>query len=248
MNRMRLAAGVVLGVTIVAAFVPLFLGPVDLPTAQHHLLHAALIAGALIAALLFTAPSHKTGAAHYGWLLVAILSPVAVMTLMWPSEYAWFEQHPGGHVLEHLSIIGFAFATGYAGQRYAAGIGWATGLSLLFMAIASAWGFGVAPAATGGTLAANVLTRSAVANNATGDSGAPDLARGAAVFSQNCAVCHGAQGAGGEGPSLKGERTRKDLQQAQQWIMNPGAPMPKLFPGTLSRADVRDVAAYVETL
>lgn len=247
MKNMRLAAGGLLGLTIVAALVPLFLGSVDLPTAQHHLLHAALIAGALISALLFAAPSHKTGAAHYGWLLVAILSPVAVMMLMWPSEYAWFERHPGGHVLEHLSIIGFAFATGYAGQRYAAGIGWVTGLSLLFMAIASAWGFGVAPAATG-ALAANVPARSAVASDAGSNSGPPNVVRGAALFSQNCAVCHGVQGAGGEGPSLKGEKTRKNLQQAQQWIMNPGAPMPKLFPGTLSRADVRDVAAYVETL
>ncbi|MHB8146445.1 MAG: c-type cytochrome [Vulcanimicrobiaceae bacterium] len=247
MKRQRIVASAILGITIVGALVPLVRGAVELPIAQHHLLHAALIAGGLLSALLFAAPSRERGAGHYGWLLLAVLSPIAAMMLMWPSEYAWFEQHPGGHVIEHLGIVGFGFATGYAGQRYAAGIGWATGLSLLAMAVASAWGFGVAPAATAGILANN-LPQAAGVTVAHNVSGPADVAHGAKLFSQNCAVCHGAHGGGGEGPSLHGERTRKDLQQAQQWIMNPSPPMPALFPGTLSRADVRDVAAYIETL
>jgi mono/diheme cytochrome c family protein len=237
MNKQRVAGWVVLGFTVAVSIVPLVRGAVDLPTARHHMLHAALIAGALISALLLAKPSRDTSAGHYGWLLLAIFSPLAGMMLMWPSEYTWFERHPGGHALEHLGLVGLGFLTGYAGQRYAAGIGWASGLSLFFMALASAWGFGIAPAAT-----------IAATPGASTVSGAPDPAHGSKLFSQNCAVCHGALGVGGDGPSLKGEKARKNFQQAQAWIMNPNPPMPKLYPETLSRTDVRDIAAYIETL
>ncbi|MGZ3522948.1 MAG: c-type cytochrome [Vulcanimicrobiaceae bacterium] len=247
MNTQRIVASAVLALTILVALAPLVRGAVGLPTAQHHLLHAMLIAGALISAILFATPSRDVGAGHYGWLLVAIFSPLAAMLLMWPSEYTWFERHPAGHAVEHLGLVALGFVTAYAGQRYAAGIGWASGLSLLFMALASAWGFGVAPATTVAATASSVPQITAVSDTG-GVSGAPDPARGSKLFSKNCAVCHGAHGAGGDGPSLKGEKTRKDLRQAQQWIMNPNPPMPKLFPETLSRADVRDIAAYVETL
>ncbi len=78
---------------------------------------------------------------------------------------------------------------------------------------------------------------------------ADDVAHGATVFRENCAACHGANGTeGGVGPSLRGERTRKNLARAVAWIENPEPPMPKLYPGTLGRKDVDDVAAYVETL
>ncbi len=246
MIRLRVPGIVLLGITIVAALVPLVRGVTDLPTAEHHLLHAALIAGALISALLLTEP-RKAENAHYGWLLAAVLSPIAAMMLMWPSEYAWFERHPLGHVLEHLGIVGCGFASGYAGQMYASGVGWVTGLSLLGMSVASAWGFGVAPAPAAAVLAA-ATTTAPQTSAAAGTTGATNIAHGAVLFSQNCAMCHGARGTGGVGPSLVSERTRKDFQQAQQWIMKPDAPMPTLFPGTLSRSDVRDVAAFVETL
>ncbi len=76
-----------------------------------------------------------------------------------------------------------------------------------------------------------------------------DPQHGGAIFSQNCASCHGAQGAGGGiGPRLKGEKSRKNYQQAITWIKNPQPPMPKLYPSPLSESDVNDVAAYVETL
>jgi mono/diheme cytochrome c family protein len=68
------------------------------------------------------------------------------------------------------------------------------------------------------------------------------------VFTQNCSVCHGVAGAGGAGPSLKNERTRKSLAQVEQWVENPAPPMPKLYPGRLSAQDVADVAGYIETL
>jgi len=76
-----------------------------------------------------------------------------------------------------------------------------------------------------------------------------DSKHGEAIFSQNCSSCHGAAGAGGGiGPTLKGEKTRKNYDAAVAWIKNPMPPMPKLYPATLSESDVHDVAAYVETL
>lgn len=81
--------------------------------------------------------------------------------------------------------------------------------------------------------------------------GAPlgDATRGAAIFTQNCAMCHGAKGAGGGiGPSLKNEKSRKDFAAAVAWIKDPKPPMPKLYPSPLGEKDVDDVAAYVESL
>jgi mono/diheme cytochrome c family protein len=76
-----------------------------------------------------------------------------------------------------------------------------------------------------------------------------DAAHGSAIFGQNCSSCHGAGGAGGGiGPKLIGEKSRKNYAAAVAWIKNPQAPMPKLYPSTLSESDVADVAAYVESL
>jgi mono/diheme cytochrome c family protein len=76
-----------------------------------------------------------------------------------------------------------------------------------------------------------------------------DAKKGETVFNANCSSCHGAGGAGGGiGPVLKGEKSRKDYAAAIAWIKNPQAPMPKLYPGTISETDVQDVATYVESL
>lgn len=76
-----------------------------------------------------------------------------------------------------------------------------------------------------------------------------DAKHGEAIFTQNCSSCHGAAGAGGGiGPTLKGEKSRKDYPAAIAWIKNPKPPMPKLYPAPLSESDVADVASYVETL
>jgi mono/diheme cytochrome c family protein len=76
-----------------------------------------------------------------------------------------------------------------------------------------------------------------------------DAAHGKSIFAANCASCHGASGTeGGVGPSLKNEKSRKDLAAAIAWIKNPQPPMPKLYPSPLSEKDVTDVASYVETL
>jgi mono/diheme cytochrome c family protein len=231
-----------LAVTVASAVLPPILGAGDLPTAQHHLVHSALIAGAVVAGVLFAVPSRDTQTGYYGWLLLTTLAPIAAMLLMWPSEYAWFELHPAGHAVEHLGLVGLGFVTGYAGQRYAAGVGWASGLSLFGMAFASAWGFGVAPL---DTLAASAAAQTATVTKADGP---PDPARGQTLFAQNCAACHGVNGGGGQGPSLVHERERKNLAQIQQWIIDPTPPMPKLFPSTLTRAEVRDVAAFAAQL
>jgi len=90
-------------------------------------------------------------------------------------------------------------------------------------------------------------TAAPVSANATPRS--DDIAHGQIVFRENCAACHGATGTeAGVGPSLRGERRRNGLRRTVAWIENPDPPMPKLYPGTLGRKDVEDVAAYVETL
>ncbi|MGD0474342.1 MAG: c-type cytochrome [Candidatus Velthaea sp.] len=88
---------------------------------------------------------------------------------------------------------------------------------------------------------------SSAASSTTASAG--DATKGETIFSANCASCHGAKGAGGGvGPSLKGEKSRKDTDAAVAWIKNPQPPMPKLYPSPLSEKDVADVAAYVESL
>jgi mono/diheme cytochrome c family protein len=78
---------------------------------------------------------------------------------------------------------------------------------------------------------------------------AGDAANGKKLYAANCAACHGATGTeGGVGPSLKGEKSKKNQAAAVAWIKNPKPPMPKLYPSPLSEKDVNDVAAYVETL
>jgi mono/diheme cytochrome c family protein len=89
----------------------------------------------------------------------------------------------------------------------------------------------------------------ATIGEAPAGAGAGDPAHGKTIFGANCATCHGATGTeGGVGPSLKNEKSRKDLAAAIAWIKNPQPPMPKLYPSPLGEKDVTDVASYVETL
>ena len=108
-------------------------------------------------------------------------------------------------------------------------------------------------AACGGCSKKNESSGSA-AQSTTTEAGAAAMLRadrehGKTVFTENCAACHGAGGIeGGIGPSLKGERARKNESQTVAWIKNPTPPMPKLYPGSISEKDVNDVAAYVQSL
>ena len=76
-----------------------------------------------------------------------------------------------------------------------------------------------------------------------------NVSHGAAIFSKNCAACHGASGVGGPvGPALIKERKKKDRAAVITAIEHPDPPMPKLFPGELTAQDVSDLTAYVESL
>jgi mono/diheme cytochrome c family protein len=72
-----------------------------------------------------------------------------------------------------------------------------------------------------------------------------DPARGAALYAEVCAVCHGPRGQGGTGPSLTNLRARRDVASTVAWIKNPSPRMPKLYPSALSDQDVHDIASFV---
>ena len=236
-GTVRVIAFAVLAAVVLFALAPLVLGAEEIPTARHHFLHAVMLAAAAFAGILLAGRSRRAGNA--GWLVIAMVSPVIAMLLMWPSEYAYFETHRYGHVLEHLALIGCGFLTGYGGQRYADGIGWAAGLSVVAMALIGIWGYGVGPASATAPVSQTVQPPVFAV---------PDVARGATVFKQNCAVCHGVDGRGAEAPSLRNESSRKRLAAAEAWILHPAPPMPALYPDRLSAQDVADVAGYIETL
>jgi mono/diheme cytochrome c family protein len=231
-------AAILLFATVLFALAPLVRGNVEIPIAEHHLLHAAILAGAVLAGVLFASADQRARLGGAGWLLVALIAPVLAMLLMWPSEYAYFETHPYGHVLEHLGLVALGALTGYGGQRYARGVGWAAGMSAVAMGLLAAAGYGVGPATLAAAPAASAPAAAALSASPAG----------AELFKKNCSVCHGVAGAGGEGPPLRNERSRKTLAQLEAWIQNPAPPMPKLYPSVLSRQDVHDVASYVETL
>lgn len=145
----RRGAAIVCGIlAVVIALVPLARGEAEIPIGTHHLYHAAAIACAALCGVLVAPTLAATNVEHPAWLVAAIGAPLGAMLLMWPSEYAWLDRHPAGHVVEHLGLAVLGFLTTYGGQRYARGIGWAAGGLLVAMAILAAFGFGVAPPPT----------------------------------------------------------------------------------------------------
>lgn len=244
MRRRQLWAWAILAATVVFALAPLYReGEVSVPL--HHLLHVVMLVGAAVSALLLVSPvALSRGRAL--WLILSIVSPLLAMFLMWPSDYSVFERSPMLHVAQHLGLVVFGFLTGYAGQRYAAGIGVVMSLSLGLMGLLAIGGYGVSPPLQVGLI--SQVPAAAPLSASPQVASAPNAMHGATLFQQNCSACHGAHGQGGVGPSLIGESSRKNFRQAVRWIENPASPMPKLYPGTLSGQDVRDVAAYVESL
>jgi mono/diheme cytochrome c family protein len=72
-----------------------------------------------------------------------------------------------------------------------------------------------------------------------------DAEAGAVVFSENCSVCHGATGHGGNGgPDLTTMPLAQSEEGAIQQVTNGGGGMPP-FGGTLSEEEIENVAAYV---
>ena len=75
---------------------------------------------------------------------------------------------------------------------------------------------------------------------------APPIAnRGATLFAENCAVCHGQDQAGGVGPSLLHIDDRFLMSKAIGIIKKPNPPMPSLYPEILSDDDVSAIAHYL---
>lgn len=248
MRNARSIGVIVLGVTVLLGILPLLRGPVELPVTQHHLLHAILLVGAALAGVL-CGRRNVLRRPSPAWIVVAMIAPMLAMLLMWPSGYSYFERHPAGHALEHIGIVACGFLAGFAGERFAAGVGWATGGSAVLMALLAAFGFGVAPptAVPVAAVAAPSLQPGGSGKRNAGASSSA-LAHGATIYATNCAMCHGTAGEGVSGPSLKDERTRKNLRQTIEWIENPAPPMPKFYPALLTDADVQAVARYVQTL
>jgi mono/diheme cytochrome c family protein len=81
---------------------------------------------------------------------------------------------------------------------------------------------------------------------AAGGGGATaDAAAGKEVFSEECSVCHGATGHGGNGgPDLRTMPLAKTQAGAEQQVTNGGGGMPP-FKGVLSEEEISNVAAYV---
>jgi cytochrome c oxidase subunit II len=72
-----------------------------------------------------------------------------------------------------------------------------------------------------------------------------DASAGEAVFSENCSVCHGASGHGGNGgPDLTTMPKAQEVASAEEQVTNGGGGMPP-FAGTLSEEEISNVAAYV---
>ncbi len=102
--------------------------------------------------------------------------------------------------------------------------------------------------ALGGSNEAPAAAPASSTDSAPQAGAAADAAAGKVLYAQVCAACHGAQGEGAVGPSLRGLATRMDFERTVQWIREPSAKMPKLFPAPLDAQAVNDVAAYVQGL
>ncbi len=65
------------------------------------------------------------------------------------------------------------------------------------------------------------------------------------MFSEECSVCHGATGHGGNGgPDLTTMPKAKEQKGAEEQVTNGGGGMPA-FAGQLSEEEIANVAAYV---
>jgi heme/copper-type cytochrome/quinol oxidase subunit 2 len=72
-----------------------------------------------------------------------------------------------------------------------------------------------------------------------------DAAAGKEVFADNCSVCHGADGLGGNGgPDLTTMPKAQEQASAEEQVTDGGGGMPP-FGGTLSEEEISNVAAYV---
>jgi mono/diheme cytochrome c family protein len=75
-----------------------------------------------------------------------------------------------------------------------------------------------------------------------------DPGRGKQIYIQSCLGCHGPEGDKIAGMNLKSVGSRLNAQQLAAFVLNPVAPMPKVFPEPRTaedERDLRDVVAFV---
>jgi mono/diheme cytochrome c family protein len=77
---------------------------------------------------------------------------------------------------------------------------------------------------------------------------AQSVSRGVKIYRSNCMVCHGADGGGGAGPSLKGILTRLSPDQIREQLMQPRGSMARLYPDRVNDADIVDLIALLRKL
>lgn len=78
--------------------------------------------------------------------------------------------------------------------------------------------------------------------------GATAVVDGAQIFSDDCSVCHGADGTGGNGgPDLTAIPSARDLRAVERQVADGGGGMPA-FRGQLSPEEIRAVSVYVTRL
>jgi mono/diheme cytochrome c family protein len=106
-------------------------------------------------------------------------------------------------------------------------------LALVVAACGSSGSSTETPASTPATTPAATDTGAPAGDGASAD--------GAAIFTSNCAGCHGIDGAGGSGPNLQGE---DNLDKVVQKVTGGGENMPS-FAGQLSTDEIQSVAQYV---
>ena len=70
---------------------------------------------------------------------------------------------------------------------------------------------------------------------------------GKKVYADQCAVCHGGDGGGGVGPSLKGEQNKRSEAEETK-IVTDGQNLMPGFKGQLSADQIAAVVAYTRTL
>ena len=109
-----------------------------------------------------------------------------------------------------------------------------------FYALASSAGRELYKTATGGAMAGGVIRNMR--------KGKQKVAADQATYAKICASGHGGQGEGVSGPPLQGLSKRIGLNKTIDWIENPSAKMPKLYPAPIDAQAVKNVAAYVQGL
>jgi mono/diheme cytochrome c family protein len=72
-----------------------------------------------------------------------------------------------------------------------------------------------------------------------------DATNGAAVYEENCASCHAADGSGGIGPSMQGIVAEEGPEEVVDVILEGEDSMPSF--SDLADQDIADVVAYLES-